>query len=307
MDISFNAKYPFSSSSKHYLESTKAELNDTVVEKGKNRAKHALTTGKIPAIQGSFGLDEQITSYVVARMLVSLLQGRQAIEKLAVAEAKRASSYLKSDTEENVLLIARDFGLNEIGSMEVTKYLHYAPFSPDYKLVNRKLINGKVLLSKNEFIRVLEEAIRISISESLPVKIERPPEILKKAAAELKSSLPSAPKITPRSPGETPPCIAELLETLKRGENLPHTARWTLTIYLLKTGSSEKDIIRLFSTSPDYDEKVTRYQVEYIEKKKYNMPSCRLIDSNGLCVYDCGIRNPLSYKGKRFNSYTKKK
>ena len=306
MDMLFNARYPFSKSARKYAEFLNIRIDYDLVELGKRRAADAVLRKRIPILSDtSFGLEEEITSYAAARMIVSQIGGRQAIESYAVAEAKRASSHLKSDSEENIAALAGDFGLPQGFEVPVLKYLKYAPGAPEYKLVNRKLSKGKVLLSKNEFIRVLEEAIRLQILESLPVKMPEVPPSIKKAAEDIRVAMPK-PVVRVVASGDRPPCIANMLERLANGENLPHSARWALTIYLLKTGMGERDIMKLFSTAPDYDERITRYQVEYIKRKGYNMPACRLMDSNGLCIYRCGTRSPLGYKGKRFNKYSEK-
>lgn len=305
MDMQFNAKYPFSKSARKSAGLLNIRLEPELIEKGARRAEDAVIRKKIPTIAGTFGLEEELASYAIARMIVSQVGGRQAIESYAVAEAKRASSHLKSDTDENLAAIAEEFGLPHNFEVPLPNYLKYAPGAPEYKLVNRELRNGTVLLSKNEFIRVLEEAIRLQILESLPLKMEEVPPGIKKAAEDIRALMPK-PEVKIIS-GEKPPCIQKLLENLARGENLPHSARWTLTIYLLKTGMKEEEIIKLFSTSPDYDERVTRYQVQYIARKGYSMPACKLIDSNGFCVYRCGIRSPLAYRGKRFNKFDEKR
>jgi DNA primase large subunit len=59
-----------------------------------------------------------------------------------------------------------------------------------------------------------------------------------------------------------------------------------------------KDVIALFRTAPDFEEHTTRYQVEYIAKKGYRVPSCVNVESYGLCVNVCRVRNPINY-GKR--------
>ena len=94
MDLVFNSRYPFSSSAKKYVESARVKLDDGLVEKGKKRASLAITKGRIPTLpsRSSFGLEEEIMSYAVARMIISGIKATMAIERYAVAEAKRASS-----------------------------------------------------------------------------------------------------------------------------------------------------------------------------------------------------------------------
>ncbi len=299
MDLEFNSRYPFSKSARRYAESVALKLDYRTIEKGKKRVEEAVIKKRIPPIpEGEFGLEEEISAYAVARMIVSQIGSRQAIESYAVAEAKRAGSYLKSDREENLLALAREFGIEGGEDIPVIRYLLYSPQEAPYKLVNMKVEKGRVKVSKGQLVRVLEEAVKLQVSGSLPLKMDKVPPDIKKAAEEVKALMPK-PEVKVVITGDRPPCILHMLERLARGENLPHAARWTLTIYLLKTGMKPEEIIKLFSTSPDYSERVTRYQVEYIVKKGYSMPSCRLIDSHGQCVYRCGIRSPLSYRAKR--------
>jgi DNA primase large subunit len=306
MDSLFNARYPFSKSARRYAESLSVKLDYETVEKGRKRVADAVLNKRIPTLAGgSFDIDDEIAAYAVARMIVSQIGGRQAVESYAVAEAKRASSHMKSDSDENVQNLAKDFGLGPGLETPVLKYLAYAPREAHYRLVNTRLNRGKILLSKNEFIRVLEEAVRLQISGSLPLKMSSVPPAIRKAADGIRELMPK-PEVN-IALGEKPPCIVKLLENLAKGENLPHSARLALTVYLLKAGMPENDIVKLFATSPDYDERVTRYQVDYIRRKGYSMPACRLMDSNGLCVYRCGVRSPLAYRGKRFNKYEEKK
>ncbi|MFH1470719.1 MAG: hypothetical protein ABIF01_03150 [Candidatus Micrarchaeota archaeon] len=301
MDLLFNARYPFSKSAREYAETVGLKLEYELVEKGRRRAEDGVLRKRIATLgDGGFDLENEISSYAVARIIVSQIGSRQAIESYSIAEAKRASAHLKADSDENLLSLAKDFGIESEIGVPVLKYLAYAPKESPYKLVNMKLEKGTVRITKGQLVRVLEEAIKLRILGSLPLKMEKVPPGIKKVAEDIKALMPK-PEVKIVIAGERPPCIQVMLERLAKGENLPHSARWTLTIYLLKTGMKPGEIIRLFSTSPDYSERVTRYQVEYILKKGYSMPSCRLIDSHGHCVYRCGIRSPLSYRGKRFN------
>ncbi len=95
-----------------------------------------------------------------------------------------------------------------------------------------------------------------------------------------------------------PPCISTLLERLEHSENLSHNARWYLALFLLKRNVAKEKIVNFFSTSPDFDEKITHYHVSYLEKKNYSVPNCSNIKSMGLCVAECGIKNPLQYRNK---------
>jgi DNA primase large subunit len=96
-----------------------------------------------------------------------------------------------------------------------------------------------------------------------------------------------------------------IMDAIKRGENVSHTARFAITAYLLKRGWGVDEVVELFRSSPDFNEKITRYQVQHIAgqvggRKEYSVPNCETMRSWGLCPTNlgCGVRNPIQY-GRR--------
>lgn len=192
-------------------------------------------------------------------------------------------------------------------------YVKYAPQDPDWAMINRPVVRGWVLLRVDELERILEEAyeekiLRLASRDDVGYiasalsKVEKISVLLER----LRSYRPITVK--PSAPGEAPPCMTAIMEALKRGENLPHTARFAIVTYLLKTGWDVERVIDLFRSSPDFNEKITRYQVMHIAgqvggRKQYSVPSCETMNSWGLCPTNlgCGIKNPLQY-GRRRNS-----
>jgi DNA primase large subunit len=132
------------------------------------------------------------------------------------------------------------------------------------------------------------------------------PESIEITANEFKNKLPS-PKIymTPRSPDakDYPPCIKHALEEMNNGINLPHSARLMLATYMLTVGKSVNEIVMLFQNAPDYNERITRYQVEHLagirgSHKKYSVPSCQKLRNESLCfaIEECnGITSPIQF------------
>ncbi len=315
MELSFYSKYPFTRGAKEFMSSAKVGDEFKLMGIAKRRAVDAIGRGKIPLM--SIELDDsqlllQIASYAVSRMIVSLLKSRYYVSRYAIAEAKRASSYMASDSDENVLTVAKELGVGcEIDgyySVSFQDYLRYSPKSVDYKLVNRRLSKGRVMLRRDEFVRILEEAVRFKIESELPLKMEGVPENIKDAADEVRKSIPKEPQPAAVSleKGEFAPCMKKLLEDLKTVENLSHTARWTLAVYLLNIGMKVDEVVKLFSTSPDFDESVTRYQIEHALKRGYKVPSCSSMDSYGLCVSNCGVKSPLAYRRGAFGKSSAK-
>lgn len=304
MELAFCSRYPFTEEAKKLMSSEKIADEFRLVELAKGRVISAIRDGVVPAV--NIEVDDsqmimQVASYAVSRMIVSLLGSRYYINRYSIAEAKRAGAYMERDEDENVLRVANELGVHcEINGdylVRFWEYLLYAPKSVDYKLVNRKLAGGVVKLRRSEFIRLVEEAVKMKMERELPLKVENAPASIKKAAEEVRASIPKEPvqaAIVRR--GDFPPCISKLLEDLKTVENLGHTARWSLAVYLLNSGMKVDEVVRVFSTSPDFDERVTRYQVEHAARRGYRVPSCASMDSNGLCVANCGVKNPLQYR-----------
>ena len=102
---------------------------------------------------------------------------------------------------------------------------------------------------------------------------------------------------------DLPPCIKKALELLNNNENLPHSARFMLATYMLSIGKSVDEVILLFQNAPDYNEKITRYQVEHLagikgSQIKYSVPTCSKLANENLCyaTNDCnGITNPVQF------------
>ena len=64
-----------------------------------------------------------------------------------------------------------------------------------------------------------------------------------------------------------PPHIEQSLQSLSRGENLPHVERFELATYLLNQNKPIEDIVLLFKNLPDYDEQLTRHHLQYLAEK----------------------------------------
>lgn len=100
-----------------------------------------------------------------------------------------------------------------------------------------------------------------------------------------------------------PPCIRELIENIIKGENLSHHQRFALATFLINIGINLDIILKLFSYSPDFNEKIAKYQIEHLaglrgSKKKYFMYSCSTMKMLGICRAECGVKNPVTYMMK---------
>ncbi len=311
MEFSFSSKYPFTSEAKQKVDSSSLELNDEIMERAVQRVVSALKGEGAPAYR-LHPSDEllELGSYAAARMMLAHLRNRFLTGRFAVAEAKRASSFMRSDSEENLRKLGDELGITPAESegklvLPVAQYVSFSPRSVDYRLIFRNVSNGYVEVRRPEVIRLMEEAVKTRMEELK--HIQNPPKIIQEYSKKLMALVPkeAVMKMSFRE-GDNPPCIERLLEQLKEHQNLNHQARLALAIYLLTKNVSIGKVQSIFSNFPDYDEKKTKYQLEHIVKRGYSMPACATLLSYGLCVADCRIGTPLRWKGK-VNAWTKRK
>ncbi|MBN1169756.1 hypothetical protein JXA56_01920 [Candidatus Micrarchaeota archaeon] len=289
----FALRYPFTDDAKQVLEG--AELNSRIIEMGFQRIKNALegkAAGKI--VYSENEIIEEIASYAAARMILGTLGNQFITGRFAVNESKIARAHLNKENQAAVNRIALHFGIitNE-NLLDIPTYLKYCPKSTPYRLINRRIVSGKVEISENEKLRLIEEGIRKHM-EDIP-RPNDPPEEIKKAGERLLLELPKHQTRITVKEGDHPPCIMKLFESVKKHQNLPHTARWYLATYLIGIGMEEDAIVEIYSGLPDFNEKITRYQISHAKKKGYRVPSCSTIMSYGLCCAVCRIGNPLKW------------
>lgn len=302
-NLDFAVRYPFTSIAKAVLESRGAAPNDRMVQLGFERIRKALEEGlgKSSALSDEEKFEE-IASYAAARMILGHMRNRYMTNKFAVEESKRVHAYLNSENELNVEKVEKELGIvsekgNKKMTVDIPVFLSYAPKSVHYRLINREIVNGRVAISNEERKRLMEEAVRKRM-ESIPL-VKDPPDSIKTAAAKLMDYLPK-PKIIAVNvkPGDHPPCVEKLLESVRKHENLPHTARWFLATYFIAIGMTDDQIVDVYSNLPDYSEKITRYQVEHARKKAYSVPSCATVTTYGLCCANCRIGSPINWHNR---------
>ncbi|MDD5337648.1 MAG: hypothetical protein PHS02_04145 [Candidatus ainarchaeum sp.] len=304
-DYAFAARYPFTSTAKELMKERSIDVNESMAELGFERLKSALR-GEIKRklILHEEDAVEEIIAYAAARMMLSHMRNRFLANRYAVAEAKKAFAYLGSESAENVDRVAKDMGLNSFSlengklSVDIADFLTYAPKDVHYGLVSRELGAGRVSVNEHERLRLIEEAIKKYL-ERVPETQSVPPAI-KKFAEKLYALLP---KIEPQKisfkEGDNPPCIEAILELLKKHENVGHSGRWLLAVYLINAGVSTQDMLKIFSNAPDYNEKISTYQIEHARKKSYRMPSCSSVAVYGYCVAVCNIGNPMNWARRK--------
>ncbi len=325
MDVFKFAYFPFVNGAAKYVEALDFKLGELfserafeqVRERGKRRVLQAIGDGitryENPDLVSA---EKELLSYPVARILVSCIKDGYLIKRYALAEAKSAYERIKVLQAEQLKELALDFDIDltlDDRSIVVhfTDYIRFANVihEPKWKLVNRNMNRGTISLQKEDFSRIMQEAVRKRIESSLPLAV--PPEIcaslqghleeIHNALAARKSEF-SIEEFKEIMPDCFPPCMVHALSNANAGVNLPHSMRFALVSFLLNIGMNTDGIIELFKVSPDFDEERTRYQVMHIHGATgtaYTSPSCATMTTYGNCFGKdtvCErISHPLNY------------
>ncbi len=246
-------------------------------------------------------------SFVFARVTLACAPSLAGLRRWAVAESKRSSARLErlsgAEQEEEILAVSAKM---QVGmspgpggvAVPLVEYLRLAaPIrEADFRLVRQDVRRGEVEVRSARAARLLEEAIRRRLAEPLPLNEdvvrfvrERESELFAQLAARM--PLPTAR--TGVSGGALradrfPPCIRKMRRTLQQGENLSHAGRFALAAFLHRAGADPETIVDAYRGAPDFDESITRYQVEHITQHDggagYTPPECETLRSHGLCA-----------------------
>jgi DNA primase large subunit len=101
-----------------------------------------------------------------------------------------------------------------------------------------------------------------------------------------------------------PPCIEALYQAFSSGRHLSHVGRFALTSFLINIGMPSDKVIELFKGISDFNERLTRYQVEHIagergSRTRYMTPKCDTLKTHGVCANPdrlCQqVRHPMAY------------
>lgn len=311
------ALLPFTDEAKTYVQRQGHGLRDLVEEdrfydvreRAEERVLQALRGGaEEPFLRNEEDVAREALSYPLARVLVSCVGERFLARVFAEAEAGRSARSVDRHLDR-----LRDLGHDvdpDARDAAVPTYLELSGglAGDEWRLVNRAVDRGRVPLAEDEAARLFGQAARARIGENLPLQVD--PDLcdllsdrVETVREELESRTTSVEDLE-MDESCFPPCVDHLLERIRRGENLTHTARFAITSFLLTLGETADEVVDMFDTSPDFDEEKTRYQVEHIAGstgESYTPPSCQTMKTYGNCPGEdrrCKadtVTHPLSY------------
>jgi len=255
--------------------------------------------------------EEGFLSFLYARLLLAASPTPAPLRRWAVAEAKRAYGIVRAAPGAELEEVGRrlDRPLEPAGrdvAISVPDYVRLAtPIREgDFRLSRQAVGDGRVLVHRDRGARLLQEAVRLALTEPIELDREARASIADRERAFLDelarrmplATRPDAPRPSVLRPAAFPPCIRKMARTLQAGENLSHAGRFALAAFLHRAGADLETIVDAYRGAPDFDESITRYQVDHITQRDsgagYMVPDCETLRSHGLCARDGDPQGP---------------
>jgi DNA primase large subunit len=335
------AKYPFLYDTRQYIKdngpSVDELLHDLPYERarliGIERLDNAFKDSDVG--QRSLATETdcimEILSYPIARMVAVCIGDSYFKKRYALGEAYRVYARLLNEPTSFLLQVAEELQVTVQFNPEQRRikiffkdYLRYAPTRyKEWKMVNRGIAGGYLTISHKDLARILLEVLRerinqellsrncdTSVSKIFSSDIQR-----FQAMLSMQKKKIEATPVGKVSIEKLPPCMKDILSAIQSGENVPHMGRFALVAFLSSLKLSTGDILKIFSTAPDYQEDKTLYQVEHISgvssSTEYKCPGCEKMRTYGICPVEkmddlCKrVRHPLTYYSTRWRKEKK--
>jgi len=341
-ELSTLAKYPFLQETRHYIKENGPSVDELLHALPYERARiigierldNALKNSDVG--QRSLATDSdcimEILSYPLARMVAVCIGDTFFKKRYALGEAYHSYKYLLNEPISFLLSVAKELRINvqqppDEPTIKIffKDYLRNAPTRyKEWKMVNRDIGDGYIIISQKDLARILLESLREKINEELSSREceQTVTDVFSSDIQRFQTMLSMQKKKSETTPvgkvsvEKLPPCMKTILSAIQSGENVPHMGRFALVAFLGSLKLSANDILKIFSTAPDYEEDKSRYQVEHItgqsSSTSYKCPGCEKMRTYGICPVDkmdmlCKkVRHPLSYYSNKWRQEKQK-
>ena len=181
-----------------------------------------------------------------------------------------------------------------------------------WRLVNREVAAGEVRVTTDDRSRLLEAAVERRVAAGLPFEVrgseggDAIAEALAPAVADLRELLndhdaTGRTSVEAVVPALFPPCMRGLVQRARDGDDLPTTATFSLTSFLVALGMDAAEVTTLLDADGEVADRIET-RAEYLAERdgtQYPPPSCATMKAYGDCVDPderCEtISHPLSY------------
>jgi DNA primase large subunit len=335
------AKYPFLDDAKSYVKDEKVTvkelLDDSLYERSRAIALERLDNSferkdvGVRSLASESDCMMELFSYPVARMITTCVNDQYFTKRYALGEAVHMYKLLLKEPLIFLLEISKEFNFDIDFNEEENKlriyFIHYLKYAPTryktWKMINREMSNGYVTINHKGLARLLQEALRERINNELLGKScqERVKHVFSVDIQRLRNQVTAHLKKLEVEPvgklelNLLPPCLKKILASIQAGENVPHMGRFALVAFFNSLKLNVNEIIKVFSTAPDFEEDKSRYQIEHITggtgSTSYKSPGCDKMRTYGLCPSDeldeiCRqINHPASYYKKQWKKNKK--
>ena len=336
MNFAMMAKYPFLRDTKTYIKNQgptiEELLEDPIYERARSisieRLENALSNRDVGdrSLATESDCIMEILSYPLARMIAVCVNENYFKKRYALGEAYHFYKNFLGEPTQFLLEISKELGINAEKNenrnylkIHFKDYLKNAPTRyKEWKIVNRDLKSGYTEISHKDLARLLLESLRMRINLDLDsrecnkkVNVVFSEDIKKfQNIVNLHKKKIEVAPVGKISIEKLPPCLKNILAAIQAGENVPHMGRFALVAFLSSLKLNTNQIMKIFSSAPDFEEDKTRYQVEHItgesSSTSYKSPACDKMRTYGICPSDqideiCRkVSHPLSYYNKKW-------
>jgi DNA primase large subunit len=316
--------------------------NHYIIEKAESRIYSAITHSEL--VYPDMRDEKNVLVYSAARLIVEEINNSHLRALQAEAESKAVNRMLADENNELLQSLCTESLGWEVETMgdindrarlplalrsfefkiRFENFLEVAPdfHADEWKLINRSIDKGWILIRKRELNRLVSGKFRQIIMFGhldIPKLSQRFAEAVQRIEVEIKGTLRKFEplEVTGQVTAAFPPCIQKMYEESIGGQvNLSHDARFALAAFLLRIGMDEDEVNAVFSHSPDRNDSQIGYQVEHIaskgtrgsETQGYTPTGCKKLQTSNLCPVYLGIThdvlceyvlNPLAFYSTR--------
>ena len=320
-------RYPFLKDyALQYLRDKKIDMDDLLKSRAYEEEREIAFNNIYACLKNESGMfkdwETRFLSYLISKIFLSslgddMITGRYANFERDILETNMQEDLvdISEDSMKTIREISSELGISLdieeennrlFFTIPFTQYIHYSgALGEKYKLLYQKLRNGHIWIERRRDLKDETNILRKILREAFVVKFKKEVEesevskdvkLLFKEKMEkvkqYKSEILSKYKndIGKIESEYLPPCIKSIIANVQNGVNIGHEARFSMVAFLHHAGMNNEEILSIFSSAPDFNEKLTRYQVDHITGKssgtEYSTPDCRYMEVSGLCVKD---------------------